>query len=785
MSDRNRREFVTETEGDRGRVNRLEDPALLRGEGRYIDDVVRPNMLEAAFVRSPYGHAAVGAIDTEAAKALPGVHSVLTRDDIKPYLQNEFLVVGLPSKLYKQNRNRPALAHQEVVHVGEPVAIVIADNRYIAEDAAALVDVDYNPLPAIADCRAALAPDAALAHGDGPDNLLSEFDIGYGDVDSAFTSAPHVFRESLWQHRGGGHSMECRGGIADYDAAEDFLTYWCSTQTPHAAMRTLVDMLGRDESDIRVVTPDIGGGFGPKLVFYPEDVTLCIASMILKRPVKWIEDRREHFVATTQERDQYWEIEVAADSDGKVLGIRGEIIHDHGAYTGRGINLAANSAETLTMGYVVPTCMMNVKVALTNKIPATPVRGAGHPQAAFAMERLLDRIAQELDIDRAEVRRRNFIPPDAMPYEKQLHARSGLPVVLDTGEYEIVQQKALDRADWSGFRARQAAARADGRYLGIGLGNYVKGTGRGPFEAVTVRIGTSGKIFVACGGSTIGQGTRTMLSRVVAAQLGGDPENIVVSIGDTAAISNGIGTSNSRLTVTAGSSAHMAATAVREKVLRVAADMLEAAETDLEIVGAEVRVRGSDLKVGLGDVTKAVAGTPGYRLPEGVTPGMEATEMLVIEEETFASGSAVVEVEVDPETGKVDIVNYVMAQDSGRILDREIAEGQLYGGIAHGIGNALFEWMRYDDDAQPISATFAEYLLVTAPEVPTAELILHETPTPRNPLGVKGIGETGLMPTTSAVISAIEDALSPFGVHLTRVPLTPPDILAAIAESTG
>ena len=776
---------MTKPDGDRGRVNRLEDPALLRGEGRYIDDIIRPNMLEAAFVRSPYGHAAVGGIDAASARALPGVHAVLTRDDIKPFLQNEFLIVGLPSKLYKQNRNRPALAHREVVHVGEPVAIVIADNRYIAEDATALVDVDYEPLPAISDCRAALAPEAPLAHRDGPDNLLAEFNIGYGEVDSVFASAPYVFKESLWQHRGGGHSMECRGGMADFDAAEDFLTYWVSTQTPHAAMRALVDMLGRDESKIRVITPDIGGGFGPKLVFYPEDVTICIASIILKRPVKWIEDRREHFIATTQERDQYWEIEVAADDNGKLLGIRGEIIHDHGAYTGRGINLAANSAETLTMGYIVPNYMMNVKVALTNKIPATPVRGAGHPQAAFAMERMLDRIAGELGIDRAEVRRRNFIPSSAMPYEKQLHARSGLPVVLDTGEYEVVQQKALDRADWVGFRERQAAALAAGRYIGIGVGNYVKGTGRGPFEAVTVRIGTSGKISVACGGSSIGQGTRTMLSRVVAAQLGGDLSNIVVSIGDTAAISNGIGTSNSRLTVTAGSSAHLAAIAVREKLLRVAADMLEAAETDLEIEGTNVWVRGSDLKVSLGDVTKAVAGMPGYRLPEGVPPGMEATEMLVIEEETFASGSAVVEVEVDAETGKVKILNYVMAQDSGRILDREIAEGQLYGGIAHGIGNALFEWMRYDDDAQPISATFAEYLLVTAPEVPSAKLILHETPTPRNPLGVKGIGETGLMPATSAIISAIEDALSPFDVHLTRVPLTPPDILAAVSASEG
>lgn len=769
-------------ESERGQANRLEDPALLRGAGRFIDDIVRPGMLEAAFVRSPYGHAAINDIETAAALALPGVHAVLTFADLKPYLSNPFMVVGLPSSLYKQNRNRPALAIDEVVHVGEAVAIVIADNRYIAEDAAALVEVHYDPLPAASDCRAALAEDAAWVHRDGPDNLLSEFDIGYGDVDAVFAEAPHVFAESLWQHRGGGHSMECRGGIAEYDATTDFLSYWCSTQTPHAALRTLVDMLGRDESNIRVMTPDIGGGFGPKLVFYPEDVTLCAASMVVGRPIKWIEDRREHFVATTQERDQYWEIEIAADAAGRILGIRGEIIHDHGAYTGRGINLAANSAETLTMGYIVPAMMMNVKVALTNKIPATPVRGAGHPQAAFAMERLLDRVARELDLDRGEVRRRNFIPADAMPYEKKLHARSGLPVVIDTGEYETVQQKVMDHADWSGFPARQQAARSEGRFIGIGVGNYVKGTGRGPFEAVTVRIGTSGQIHVACGGSAIGQGTRTMLSRIVAEQLGGDLSNIIVTVGDTGAIANGIGTSNSRLTVTAGSSAHLAAIAVREKALRVAADMLETAEADLDIEGGEIRVRGvPDMKVTLGDVSKAVAGTPGYRLPEGVTPGMEATETLVIEEEAFANGSAVVEVEVDPETGRVTILNYAMTQDSGRILNRKMAEGQLHGGIAHGIGNALFEWMRYDAEGQPLTATLAEYLLVTAPEVPRMDLILHETPTPRNPLGVKGIGECGIMPATSAIISAIEDALVPFGVHLSRCPLTPPDILAAIA----
>ncbi len=766
---------------ERGRANRLEDPDLLRGAASFIDDLSPANMLEAAFVRSPHGHAAVRSVDKRAALDLPGVYAVLTLDDLRPHLINEKLVVGLPSKTYRQHRDRRALAGDETVHVGEAIAIVVADDRFVAEDAAALVEVDYEPLPAIADCRDALAPGAPTVHQDGPDNLLASFGMGYGDVEAAFATADHVFRESLWQHRGGSHSIECRGVVAEFDRRADLLTLWSSTQMPHATLRVLVDMLGRDENQIRVVTPEIGGGFGPKLVVYPEDVSVCIAAMMLGRPVKWIEDRREHFVATTQERDQYWEIEIAADGQGRVLGIRGEIIHDHGAYTARGINLAQNSGEALTMGYEVPAYAMDIKVALTNKVPVTPVRGAGHPQSAFAMERLLDRIARELGLDRAEVRRRNLIAAEDMPYEKPLTARSGLPIVLDTGDYPGIQADALERADWEGFAVRQAAARTEGRHIGIGLSNYVKGTGRGPFEAVTVRIGTSGRIHVICGGTAIGQGTRTMLAQIVAEQLGGDMANISVTLGDTAAIALGIGTSNSRLAVMAGSSAHVAAIKVREKAFKVAAHMLEAGESDLEIVDGEVRVKGvPEMKVTLGEIAHAVVGTPGFTLPGGVQPGMEAAETLVIDEKTFANGTTVVEVEVDVETGGVTILNYVMAQDCGRIINRALVEGQMRGGVAHGIGNALFEWMRYDEGAQPLTATLAEYLLVTATEMPRVEVIHHESPTPLNPLGVKGVGECGVMPAAAAIISAIEDALSPFGVHLTRTPLTPPDILAAI-----
>ena len=769
---------------------RLEDDPLLRGQGRFIDDIALPGMLEAAFVRSPHAHAAIADIDAEAASAVPGVHAVLTRDDILPFLESEFLVVGLPSSAYKQQRDRPALAGAETVHVGEPIAIVIADNRYIAEDAAQLVMVEYDILPAASDCRDALADGAPPVHKGAEDNLLAEFDIGYGDTDSAFASADHTFSEDFHIHRGGSHSMECRGAVSAYDPATDQITLWVSSQMPHSTLRVLVDMLGRNENQIRVVTPDIGGGFGPKLVVYPEDVVLCIAALKLARPVKWIEDRREHFIATTQERDQSWTVDVAFGDDALIKGIRGVMVHDHGAFTARGINLPQNSAESLPGIYHVPHYRMNVKLALTNKVPVTPVRGAGHPQANFVLERVFDRIARELGLDRNEVRLRNMIGPEEMPFERPLKTRGGLPVTLDSGDYPKCQKTVAERIGWDDFPARQKAAHADGRYIGIGLANFVKGTGRGPFEAVTVRIGTSGRIHVYTGATAMGQGTKTMLSQIVAEELGGDIANVTVTTGDTAATALGIGTSNSRSTVTAGTSAHVAAGKVRDKALDVASALLDVPAADLEIAGDEVRPKGgpgqiANIKVTLGEIAHAVSGTPGYSLPAGIDAGMEATEHVILDSPTYASGAVAAEVEVDVETGGVRILNYVIALDSGRIINPMISAGQALGGTAHGIGNSLFERMAYDENAQPLTTNFADYLLITAPEMPRVDVSFEESPSPLNPLGVKGVGENGVVPAPGAVIAAIEDALTPFGVRITQAPVSPPEILALIEAARG
>lgn len=759
-------------------LKRLEDPDLLRGQGRFIDDLALPDMLHAAFVRSQHAHALIRNVDAAAARALSGVHAVFTLADLRPGLRTERLVVGLPSPSYKQDVNRPVLATDEVVHVGEPIAIVVAASRYLAEDAAALVNVDYEPLLAAGDCRAALAPDAPRVHRGGAHNLLAEIDMQFGDVEQAFARAPHVFRESLWQHRGGGHSIECRGSVAAYDRFADQLTLWSSTQMPHAARQILCELLGRDENGVRVITPDVGGGFGPKLVFYPEDAAVALTALLLERPVKWIEDRLEHFVGSVQERDQYWDIEIAVDAAARVLGVRGTMIHDHGAYTARGVNLPFESAQTVTLPYEIPAYRLKVSVALTNKTPVAPVRGAGQPQGVFAMERLLDRVARELRIDRAEVRARNLVRAETMPRTKPLKTRGGMQVVLDSGDYPRCQRDALAAIGWNSFGARQAQARAQGRYLGVGLANFVKGTGRGPFEAVTVRVGPSGKVHVYTGAAAMGQGTRSMLAQVVAAELGGDPANVTVTAGDTGSIAMGLGGFNSRQAVMAGTSAHLAAAKVRDKALAIAADIIEAAPADLEVAGNVVRVRGvPDKRVGLGEIAKGVGGTAGFKLPGGIAPGLEATEHPVMDDMAYANGTAAAEVEVDIGTGQVTVRRFVIVHDCGRMINPLLVDGQVIGGAAHGIGNALFEWMGFDAAGQPVTGTLAEYLLVSAPEVPRVEIVHHESPTPLNPLGVKGVGECGVLPTAPAIVSAIEDALAPFGVHISEAPITPQRIV--------
>jgi aerobic carbon-monoxide dehydrogenase large subunit len=766
------------------RVLRSEDPRLLTGRGEFVDDIRLPGMLHAAFLRSPHAHARIMGIDAGPARALPGVHAVIAAADLPPAMRRA-LPVLVPNPFAKSAVAQHALAADEVCHVGEPVAMVIAQSRHIAEDAAAMTTLECQTLDAVVDCRDALAPGAPRVHSAAGGNIAASFTVSYGDVDAAFAGAIHVFREDLWQHRGCGNAMECRGAVADL-GRDGRLTLWSSTQTPHLAKRALAEFLDRDPDSIRVIAPDVGGGFGPKAIFYGEDALVALAAQRLKRPVKWIEDRREHFLATTQERDQYWSLEIALDPDGRLRGVRGSMLHDTGAYLPWGVVMPYIAATTVPGPYVLPAYALDVTVAYTNKVATTPVRGAGRPQAVFAMERLLDRAARELGIDRAEIRRRNLIGPERMPYTVGLTFRDGKPVVYDSGDYPRVLETALELARYRDFPARREAASEQGRSIGIGIGCYVEGTGLGPFEGVSVRVREDGKVAVSSGAAPQGQGHATMLRQIVADRLNVTPTDIVVSVGDTDAIAMGVGTFASRITANAGPSAAIAAEAVREKILARAARVLEAEIFDLVLADGRVEVvAGNRRAIGFGDLAKLAQGFPGFSFAPGETPGLEHTHYFKPAQAAYCNGTHVAEVEVEVETGAVKILDYTVAHDSGRLINPLIVDGQIQGGVAHGIGNALFEWMRYDDNAQPLTASFAEYLMPGAGEVPCVRMSHIETPSPLNPLGVKGAGEGGTIPAAAAIAAAVENALEPFGVRIAGAPLTPDRILAALRKPRG
>jgi carbon-monoxide dehydrogenase large subunit len=764
------------------RVARLEDAPLLRGQGRFIDDLKVAGVLHAGFVRSPHAHAAIRSISKTAALGLPGVHAVLTLDDLMTVMAERRMLRHSNSGTPLERLWSFALADGEVSYVGETVAMVIADSRYIAEDAAALVEVDYDVLPAVADCRKAAAPDAPTVRRELNSNIVASYKVAFGDSDAAFGKAAHVFHEDLWQHRGAGHPIEGRGILAEYRGTGDGITVWASTQKSHDLRQSLTSLLDLDESRLRVVAPDIGGGFGPKLCVYSEDIAVVAAAQLLGCSIKWIEDRREHFTNAAQERDQYWSIAIAVDADAKVLGIRGRILHDLGAYALQDVNLPYNSASMVSGPYMVPTLDMDVTVAATNKTPVSSVRGAGYPQAAFAMERMLDRVARELGLDRAEVRRRNLIPAAKMPYQKPLKTRGGTFVQYDSGDYPACQAQVLAAAAWDDFPRRQAEALVHGRYIGIGLAHGLKGTGRGPFESGLVRIAPTGRVSVHTGAAAIGQGLRTALAQICAGELGLRAQDINVVPGDTSGVSLGLGAFASRQTVTAGSSVLLAARAVADKAKKLASHLLEAAEHDLELADGEVRVVGApQLAVKLGELSRILRGAPGYGFPPGMEPGLEANLQHRIDDLAYANSCHVAEVEVDVETGAVRILRYHALQDSGTLINPMMVEGQLYGALAHGIGNALFEWMGYDEHGQPVTTTFADYLLPTATELPTMTAMFRQTPSPLNPLGAKGAGEVSTIPAAAAVVSAIEDALTPFGVRIAQTPITPERLVELIA----
>ncbi|MFO1281572.1 MAG: xanthine dehydrogenase family protein molybdopterin-binding subunit [Burkholderiales bacterium] len=764
-------------------VPRIEDEALLKGEGRYLDDIKLPGTLHAAFVRSPHAHAKILGIDASEARSMDGVVGVYTAADLAGTLAGPRLPLAFPKGKLDETAMPFILSPDEVSHVGEAIAVVVASSRYVAEDAVDRVLVDYDVLPAVVDPREALKPESPPAFSGLPSNLFTRLELRYGDGAAAFAGAPHVFRETLFQTRGLAHSIEGRGVLAWVEPGTGTLVVWSSTQLAHEVRDNLAEALGLEVDSVRVVTPDVGGGFGAKFLVYPEELAVPAVAKLLGRPVKWVEDRREHFLTAIQERDQYWTIEVAVDADARLLGVRGEIVHDQGAFAPHAITVPYNSASSVVGPYHLPAYDMTVLLARTNKPAISTVRGAGYPQGTFAIERLLDRVADRLGLDRAEVRRRNLIPPERMPYRLGLVNRAGIPVVYDSGDYVACQQKGLAAADYAGFPARQAAARREGRWIGIGIAHGLKCTGRGPFETATVRVTPTGRALVYTGASAMGQGIATALVQICAEELGLEVEDVDIVCADTAFVSAGLGGYASRQTIVAGSAVQAAAQAVREKARQVALQML-APHADLVVTRRGFQVAGRpDLVAPYGKIAVALRGVAGYAFPEGVEACLEATHRFRVDSMTYASAFHVCEVEVDVVTGLVHVLRYVAVQDSGTVVNPLVAQGQIVGGVVHGIGNALFERMAYDENGQPITTTFGDYLLPTSPEVPNVEVVFHETKSPLNPMGMKGVGEVSIIPVTAAIASAIESALAPIGVRVRETPVSPVRLLELIVEA--
>src|SRR5215470_12425186 len=719
------------------RIPRNEDPRLLQGLGCYVDDVNPPGMLRAATLRSPHAHARIVRIDATAARRAPGVHLVLTAGELGGVNQPSPLLIPHPT-LTAPRTQRP-LAVDEVRFVGEAVAFVVADDRYLAEDAVGLIEVEYEPLPAIVDLVTALIPGGPRVHADVPDNRAARFRQTVGDADAAMARAHRVLRERLTIERSCGSPMETRGVAAEWDPRRRSLRVWDSTQAPLPIKHGLAGLFGLPEFDVEVIAPDVGGGFGTKIMlFYPEEVLVPYAAMTLGRPVKWIEDRREHLIASNQERGQIHDVEVGIDEHGRILALRDRFVHDAGAYTPYGIVVPIITSTQLPGPYRLPNYLVEFDVVYTNTAMVTPYRGAGRPHGAFVMERVIGGIARELGLEPAEVRRRNFIQPHEFPWDVGLTFQDGGPTRYDSGDYPLGLSMALEKIDLAHFRREQAEARRAGRYLGLGLGCYVEGTGIGPYEGAHVRVEPSGQVFVATGLTTQGQGHATTFAQIAADALGCPPEAVTVITGDTRAFNWGAGTYASRALVTSGNAIGIAALKVRDKALRIAADLLEVARDDLEIVDGAVRVRGlPDRALTLGALAtvanpiryaygkeasqaalRLVKPREGAVLAPDDEPGLEAHGYYAPPHSTFASGCHAAIVAVAAGTGEVHILRYVVQHDCGIMVNPTVVEGQIRGGVAQGIGGAFYERIVYDDSGQPLTTTFMDFLMPTAMEVP-------------------------------------------------------------------
>jgi carbon-monoxide dehydrogenase large subunit len=789
-------------------VQRVEDQRFLRGIGRYTDDVaVSPYTLHAAVLRSPHAHARIVDIDVERVLDLDGVHAVWTYDDLTGPMADP-LPLLIPHPDLTQGRTQYALARDEVNYVGEAVAFVVADDRYVAEDAVDRIRVAYEPLEPVVGIDNARAA-ARLVHDDVPGNIGARMEQHVGDAPAAVAAAPHRLELDLTIERSASMPLEGRGTVARWDADVNRLHVWTSTQTATGVRAVVAVKLGLDLGQVDVITPDVGGGFGVKINHpWPEELLVPLAARALGRTVKFTEDRREHFVSSAHERGQVHHVEVGFDDEGRLLGLDVQFWHDHGAYTPYGLIVPIITSTQLLGPYKPRNYRVVFESLYTNTVMVTPYRGAGRPQGCFVMERTMDAIAAFLGKDRAEVREVNFIQPDEFPYDHGLVFQDGRELEYDSGDYPALLEKIKALVGWDEFPAFRAEMAVLGRRVGIGLACYVEGTGVGPYEGAHVHIETSGKVKVATGLTTQGQGHATVFAQLVADELGCRFEDVEVVTGDTRRMPYAVGTFASRAAVMSGSAIHLAARRAKEKVLRIASEALEADEGDLQIVDGVVSVKGAPgvaldlgtvsvlsnpLRYAFDEASKAATqfsvGDPGKPpVAEDDEPGLEGRDFYSPERATFAAGMHAVILETDPETAEITILKYAVVHDCGHLINPMIVEGQIHGGVAQGVGGALYERMAYDENGQLQNASFMDFLMPYVTEVPDTIDIDHlETPSPLNPLGIKGAGEAGVIPSAALFAAAIEDAeeLSTSGLAITAMPISPSDLFELRALHFG
>jgi carbon-monoxide dehydrogenase large subunit len=789
------------------RIKRTEDPRLIKGLAHYVDDIRLPDTLHVAFVRSVYAHARITSIDTSEAVKAPGVVAVYTGKDIAGKIGPVPCASALPGLKVPDYR---VLAQDKVYFVGQPIAAVVARDAYVARDAIDLVMVDYEDLPAVVDVEEA-AKGGTVIHESFGDNIAYKLTAGEGDIDAALAASDHVIKQRIVHQRLAPIAMEGRGVLARYFPGEEELTVWSSTQIPHLLRTQLALMIGIPENKLRVITPEVGGGFGSKLNVYAEEALLGWISMQLAKPVKWIEGRRENIQATIHGRGQVGYVEIGCKKDGTITGLRYNVFADLGAY----LQLLTPAIPTLTGlmlsgAYRIPAIQINVTACFTNKMATDAYRGAGRPEATYVVERAMDLVAAELGIDAAEVRRKNFPAPNEFPF----HTATGLD--YDSGNYQAALDKAQGIIDYAGLRAEQKKAREQGRLLGIGISTYVEICAVGPsqampaggWESATVRIEPTGKVTVLTGASPHGQGQETSFAQIAADELGVDLNDVAVIHGDTGVVQYGIGTFGSRATAVGGTAMLIAIQKLKEKAHKIAAHVLQTEASSIVFESGRYS-RQAAAAAGVSEPVLPVGEAPAGALPEPQTegkssmtiqevalaahvakdlppdtePGLSATYFFEPKNFTFPFGTHIVAVEIDRDTGDIKFLRYVAVDDCGKVINPMLVDGQIQGGIVQSIGQALYEEIVYDEQGQLVTGSLMDYALPRAMHVPWLELERTETPSPVNPLGVKGVGEAGTIGATPAIVGAIVDALAPFGVRHLDMPVKPENIWRIINSS--